>query len=397
MGETLKVLRRDAALLSADGPRRAKFRLASFSVDRHGTIIDPAGVDCSAHQRSGAPFLWLHQSGDDAGWQQPDPEVVIGKVVEYLRSPEALDIVVEFDDDGSAGLATRCWGKVQRGLLKAVSIGCQPLAAEERTIGGRRVTVYTKSELWEASLVIVPSNRDALKLDRAACMRALDALENKRMDKSALMEKIGVEETADREAVEKACMAYLVKTDEPSEKRAEVVKALDEHFPEPAKPAEKSAEGGEGKEEIEAVKSALEETRAALKAARSAATGAEAAAKAAAEREAKIGAEVDAWISEGRIARSARDKYLNLHRSGKAQKIVAHLEPGTYLPEASLRDSGATVTLPEVTTLTRSVARSVVQQALTLGRSGQPENAPTAKPSAAKSLVQQALSMGRGN
>ena len=396
MGVNPKVLRRDAALLAADGPRRAKFRLASFSVDRHGTIIDPAGVDCSAHQRSGAPFLWLHQSGDDAGWQQPDPEVVIGKVVEYLQSAEALDIVVEFDDDGAAGLASRCWGKVQRGLLKAVSIGCQPLAAEERTIGGRRVTVYTKSELWEASLVIVPSNRDALKLDRAACMRALDALE-KAMEKPALCQLIGIEESADREAAEAATMAYLVKTDEPSEKRAEVVKALDEHFPEPAKPAEKSAEGGEGKEEIEAVKSALEETRAALKAARSAATGAEAAAKAAAEREAKIGAEVDAWISEGRIARSARDKYLNLHRSGKAAKIVAHLEPGTYLPEASLRDSGATVTLPEVTTLTRTVARSVVQQALTLGRSGQPEHAPAAKPSAAKSLVQQALSLGRGN
>ena len=321
-----KTLRRDAGLLRRDttaGARRATFRLVTPTIDRHGTIIEPAGVKLDAHKRAGSPFLWMHQSGD--GFTAPPPDVVIGKVAEYLQTPQAVDITVEFDDDGPQGLATRCWEKVQAGLIRMVSIGCAVLKSETRTVNGRPVEVYTETELWEASLVIIGSNPEALRLDRAAALRALDKLtkETPVMDKTALCQALGIEETADRETAEKACMEYLVKTGDEPAKREEIVKALDEHFPE-------SAEGEDKGEEMEALKVALEETRAALVKAQAAQVEAPKVADEAAKREAALAKDVQRWIDEGRIPTEKRDHYLKLHRSNKAAGVIKHLPPGTF-------------------------------------------------------------------
>ena len=44
-----------------EGERRVWFRLTTRAIDRHGTIIEPAGVDCASH-RTNPVFLWMHQS-----------------------------------------------------------------------------------------------------------------------------------------------------------------------------------------------------------------------------------------------------------------------------------------------------------------------------------------------
>ena len=143
--------------------RRVWFRLVTRDIDRHGTIIEPAGVDMTAF-RANPVFLWMHDSG--GGEVTPPPDVVIGRVTNFDQSVDALDIEVEFDDDGD-GLAATCFRKVKDGFLRMVSIGCNVLEEETVTVGTHKVPVYTRTELLECSLVIIGSNRGALKLDRS--------------------------------------------------------------------------------------------------------------------------------------------------------------------------------------------------------------------------------------
>ncbi len=143
--------------------RRVWFRLVTRDIDRHGTIFEPAGVDLTAF-RANPVFLWMHDSG--GGEVTPPPDVVIGRVTNFDQSVDALDIEVEFDDDGD-GLAATCFRKVKDGFLRMVSIGCNVLEEETVQIGTHKVPVYTRTELLECSLVIIGSNRGALKLDRS--------------------------------------------------------------------------------------------------------------------------------------------------------------------------------------------------------------------------------------
>ena len=168
------------------GDRQVWFRLVTRDVDRHGTIIEPAGVDTRAFLTNPV-FLWMHDSGG-GDRPTPPPDVVIGRVVEIDQTAEHFDICCEFDDDGPTGLATTCYRKVKAGFLRAVSIGCNALAESRTTIDGVEVPVYTAVELLECSLVIIGSNRGALKLDRAAAaamVARLDSEENEAAGEAA--------------------------------------------------------------------------------------------------------------------------------------------------------------------------------------------------------------------
>ena len=162
------------------GDRQVWFRLVTRDVDRHGTIIEPAGVDTRAFLANPV-FLWMHDSGG-GDRPTPPPDVVIGRVVEIDQTAEHFDICCEFDDDGPSGLATTCYRKVKAGFLRAVSIGCNALAETRTTIDGVEVPVYTAVELLECSLVIIGSNRGALKLDRAAAAAMVARLDSESED-----------------------------------------------------------------------------------------------------------------------------------------------------------------------------------------------------------------------
>lgn len=404
MSTAIKNVRRNATLLHRDaaGARRATFRLCTPAVARDGMVLLPEGIDLTAHKLAGSPFVWCHDTSD--------PDNAIGKVVEYKQSPEALDIVVDFDDDGPQGLASRCWAKVQADLIRSVSIFAAAIATETRQIGGRAVLVVTRSELQEASLVIVGSDRGAVRLDRAAVLRALDTLtkEPKSMDKAELAKTLGIGEDADREAAEAAVMKYLAGDDEGKQA---IVKALDECYPEPApaagEPAERAADAEKGKdEEVEALRAAnteLTRALAAAQAAQAAAPKAEQVAAEAVKREAKIAADVDAWIAEGRVQRAARAEYLEKHRNGKAAAIVRNIPAGAWTTGQRLSGGnvGTEVTdLPaKPETAIRRDAKALVQQARGMDRSGYaPSAAPAAQQndSAVKSEAKRLIEQARG-
>lgn len=150
---------------AASAARRVWFRLCTRAVDRHGTIIEPGGVDLTSHKQNPV-FLWMHDSGGE-GRPTPPPDIVIGRVTTYDQTDEYLDIEVEFDDDGPDGLASTCFRKVKDGFIRMVSIGCSGAFDSATLVDGVEVPTCGHSELLECSLVIIGSNRQALKLDRA--------------------------------------------------------------------------------------------------------------------------------------------------------------------------------------------------------------------------------------
>ena len=147
----------------------------SGEVDAHSSIIEPLGVGLERH-RTNPVFLWQHQSGTNAIGAAPGPEVVIGKVTEYQQDDKELVITVLFDLEDD--LAATCYRKCKQGFLNGVSIGCRvdADAARIEKIDGIEVTIYPKSTLLEASLVILPSLGSALRVDRAAAATLLRSL-----------------------------------------------------------------------------------------------------------------------------------------------------------------------------------------------------------------------------
>lgn len=199
------------------GDRSAWFRLCTRDVDRHGTVIEPAGVVLDAF-RQNPVFCWMHPLAE--GEASPGPDRVIGRVTAIEQSTESLDICVRFAEHG---LAQLCFEQVQGGYLGAVSIFGTVLQEETRSVGGQTVKAYTALELVEASLVIAGSNKAALRLNRAV-QHALRAQRGLRMTREELQAAMGMPADATR----KVMAARL----------AEMRAALDEHYP--------KDEGGEG-------------------------------------------------------------------------------------------------------------------------------------------------------
>ena len=147
----------------------------SDETDAHNSRILSGNIDLSRH-RTNPVFLWQHQSGTNAIGAAPGPEVVIGKVTEYQQDERELVITVLFDLEDD--LAATCYRKCKQGFLNGVSIGCRvdADAARIEKIDGIDVTIYPKSTLLEASLVILPSLGSALRVDRAAAATLLRSL-----------------------------------------------------------------------------------------------------------------------------------------------------------------------------------------------------------------------------
>ena len=134
---------------SPGADNRVTFTASTRSVDRHGTILEPAGCDAVAFMRNPV-FLWAHRS--------ENPEDVIGTVVSVEKTADKVIAVVDFD---TGKKAQQCLRRVKRGVLRAVSVGLRPIEVSEPDANG--VVTIRKWELLELSLVAVPSNRDALR------------------------------------------------------------------------------------------------------------------------------------------------------------------------------------------------------------------------------------------
>ena len=175
-------------------------------------------------------------------------------------------------------------------------------------------------------------------------------------------------------------MKFLAGDDETKQA---VIKALDEFYPEPApaagEPAERAADGDmdETKTEVEALRAAnaeLSRALAAVKAEQAAAPKPEQIQADAVKREAALSKDVDQWVTEGRIQRAERDKWLADHRAGKAAKVVRHIPQGTWTTSQRLMSGNVGTEIADlpaapVSPLKRE-AKALVAQARSMDRSG---------------------------
>ena len=125
------------------------FVVSTPEVDRYGTIIIPSGIEYTAYLNN--PIVLAQHNADE--WP-------IGKCLGFMMNGENLEATLQLHriTDEACEVADL----VAAGYVKAVSVGIIPTESEEQTIDGKKVTIYTKSELVEFSVVSIPANRDAL-------------------------------------------------------------------------------------------------------------------------------------------------------------------------------------------------------------------------------------------
>ena len=135
------------------------FVVSTPEIDRYGTIIIPSGIDYTAYLNN--PVVLAQHDSDD--WP-------IGKCLGFAMNGENLEATLQLHRITNE--ACEVADLVKEGYVKAVSVGIIPTEWEEKTIDGELVTIYTKSELVEFSIVSIPANREAL-LKKSANIKSI--------------------------------------------------------------------------------------------------------------------------------------------------------------------------------------------------------------------------------
>jgi predicted DNA-binding protein len=156
---------------SSDGSKTVAV-INSGALDRHGTIIDPDGVDLGNYSRNPV-FLINHDydllAGNGANIRKQD-----GKLIAEVPD-EAWDV---------ADPEIKKWfDKVKAGFMRMTSIGFMydwnDVEEQERIMPDgttAKVPVIRKSELLEFSFVTVGSNPDAMVLSRNANKESIEII-----------------------------------------------------------------------------------------------------------------------------------------------------------------------------------------------------------------------------
>jgi hypothetical protein len=127
-----------------------EFVLSDGSRDRHGTRINPAGWDLTEFRKHPAAFFG-HGGVPIGTWA--DVRVAGGKLLGRLVMAKK----------GSSARLDELRSLVEQGILRAVSVGFEPI--EEGKPGDE--WEFKRQALLEASLVGIPSNKNALKMARS--------------------------------------------------------------------------------------------------------------------------------------------------------------------------------------------------------------------------------------
>lgn len=127
-----------------------------------------------------------------------DPDDTIGRLVSIDLQGDQLIVVAEF---GTTELAERCWRAVVDGRINGVSIRFKTLASH---FAGD-VEVIDRAEVYECSLVLLPSNPD--------CLAIRSYIEGSRMNPD-ILKTLGLDDKASPEDVIKALVSKLAVSDE---------------------------------------------------------------------------------------------------------------------------------------------------------------------------------------
>ena len=128
------------------------FVLSDESVDRMGDVIKADGWQLNQFQ-SNPVALFGH-----------DHSKIVGKWENVRVVGKRLIGKLKLAKPGTSEFIDTVRSLIDQGIIKAVSVGFQPLEATPRKGGGYD---YLKSTLHEVSLVAVPANQNALAIAKA--------------------------------------------------------------------------------------------------------------------------------------------------------------------------------------------------------------------------------------
>lgn len=136
--------------------RTVRVLASDDSLDRDGERVLPSAFKkhLGAYKKNPV-VLACHQHT----WADGTPPV-IGRCTSIWIDKAGLWAIIKF---GTSELAEQYWNLYADGTMTAVSVGFGVLKSEQRydSEAGQTVTVITEAELYEISLVAVPSNRSA--------------------------------------------------------------------------------------------------------------------------------------------------------------------------------------------------------------------------------------------
>jgi HK97 family phage prohead protease len=123
--------------------------ISNESVDRDGAVIVQKGINLDAFLKN--PILLYNH----------DSSVIIGKVLEIEKTANGLEISsIEFFDFGQGHEKSFVVEQYREGILNAFSVGI--LLSKKDVRKTEKAMFIDKCELYELSLVTIPSNRDAV-------------------------------------------------------------------------------------------------------------------------------------------------------------------------------------------------------------------------------------------
>lgn len=148
--------------------RQAEFVISTESVDTYDTVFKIDGWDLQRYANN--PIVaYGHRTWSD------NPDMIIGTSTVRVEGKELIGVVT-FEEEEVNPMAEKVWRKVQAGTLRMASVGANPIeyrwgvAADGENPG---VLYFTRTELYEWSIVPIGSNPDALK-------RSVDTIEEMR-------------------------------------------------------------------------------------------------------------------------------------------------------------------------------------------------------------------------
>jgi HK97 family phage prohead protease len=133
--------------------RQIRIRASHEVVDRDGDVLEIAGCDLSGFQKNPV-CLWQHQADQPVG------------TAALSKNGYSLDGVITFAPKGVSSVADMACGLAKAGIVNGISVGFLPQEREPLP-GEPYGTKFTKWQLLEVSLVSVPSNAEALVLERS--------------------------------------------------------------------------------------------------------------------------------------------------------------------------------------------------------------------------------------
>lgn len=138
--------------------REAEFVISTEAVDSYDTVFKIDGWDLKRYQNN--PIVaYGHRTWSD------NPDMIIGTSEVRIEGNQLIG-KVRFEEADVNKTADTIWRKVQAGTLRMASIGANPLeyrygiAADGENPG---VLYFTRTELFEWSIVPLGSNPEALK------------------------------------------------------------------------------------------------------------------------------------------------------------------------------------------------------------------------------------------